>query len=82
MAYELHLDSFQGPLEVLYQLVKKNRIEITELSLASITEQYMDYMQKLKEFNLELASEFMLIATELIQLKLRTLLPVIRGRKR
>lgn len=75
MAYELHLDSFQGPLEVLYQLVKKNRIEITELSLASITEQYLDYMERLKEFNLELASEFMVIATELIQLKLKTLLP-------
>ena len=79
MTYELHLDSFQGPLEVLYQLVKKNRIEISELSLASITEQYLDYMEKLKEFNLELASEFMLIATELIQLKLRTLLPVDKG---
>lgn len=75
MAYELQLDSFQGPLEVLYQLVKKNRIEISELSLASIAEQYIDYMQRLKEFNLELASEFMLIATELMQLKLRTLLP-------
>lgn len=75
MAYELHLDSFQGPLEVLYQLVKKNRIEITELSLASITEQYLDYMERLREFNLELASEFMVIATELIQLKLKTLLP-------
>jgi segregation and condensation protein A len=75
MPYEIQLDSFQGPLEVLYQLVKKNRIEISEISLASIAEQYLEYMEKLKDFNLELASEFMVIAAELIELKVRTLLP-------
>ncbi|MFP4661507.1 MAG: segregation and condensation protein A [Halanaerobiales bacterium] len=73
--YEIQLDSFQGPLEVLYQLVKKNRIEISEISLARIAEQYLDYMEQLKDFNLELASEFMVIAAELIQIKVRTLLP-------
>ncbi|MFW6306700.1 MAG: segregation and condensation protein A [Bacillota bacterium] len=75
MSYEIQLDGFQGPLEVLYQLVKKNRIEISEISLARISEQYLDYMEKLKDFNLELASEFMVIAAELIEIKIRTLLP-------
>lgn len=75
MAYELQLNSFQGPLEVLYQLVKKNRIEISEISLASISEQYLEYMEKLKDFNLDVASEFMVIAAELIEIKIRTLLP-------
>jgi len=75
MPYEIKLDSFQGPLEVLYQLVKKNRIEISEISLSSIAEQYLAYMDKLKDFNLDLASEFMVIAAELIEIKIRTLLP-------
>ncbi|MFW6269453.1 MAG: segregation and condensation protein A [Bacillota bacterium] len=75
MSYEIQLDSFQGPLEVLYQLIKKNRVEISEISLASIAEQYLDYMNQLKDFNLELASEFMVIAAELIELKIKYLLP-------
>ncbi|MTI60783.1 MAG: chromosome segregation protein ScpA [Firmicutes bacterium] len=75
MVYEVQLESFQGPLELLYQLVKKNRIEISNISLASITEQYLDYLNKLQEFNLDYASEFMLIATELIAIKARTILP-------
>ncbi len=75
MPYEIKLDSFQGPLEVLYQLVKKNRIEISEISLSSIAEQYLAYMDKLKDFNLDLASEFMVIAAELIEIKIRALLP-------
>ncbi|MEJ6951014.1 segregation and condensation protein A [Natronospora cellulosivora (SeqCode)] len=75
MTYEIQLDSFQGPLEVLYQLIKKNRVEISEISLASIAEQYLSYMDKLKEFNLDLASEFMVIAAELIELKLKVILP-------
>lgn len=75
MSYEIQLDSFQGPLEVLYQLIKKNRVEISEISLASIAQQFLDYMDNLKDFNLELASEFMVIAAELIELKLKFLLP-------
>ncbi|MFP4017340.1 MAG: segregation and condensation protein A, partial [Halanaerobiales bacterium] len=58
-----------------FQRVKKNRIEISEISLASIAEQYLAYMEQLKNFNLDLASEFMVIAAELIQIKVRTLLP-------
>ncbi|MFW6035586.1 MAG: segregation and condensation protein A [Halothermotrichaceae bacterium] len=75
MEYQIQLDSFQGPLEVLYQLVKKNRIEISEISLAKVTQQYLTYIEQLKDFNLEVTSEFMIIAAELIQIKARTLLP-------
>lgn len=75
MSYELQLDSFQGPLEVLYQLVKKNKLEISEISLASIAEQYLEYIENLSVVNLELASEFIVIAAELMELKTRTLLP-------
>jgi len=75
MAYELQLDQFQGPLELLYQLIKKNKIEISEISLARVTEQYLEYLNNLKDFNLDMASEFMVIAAELIEIKTRTLLP-------
>jgi len=75
MAYELKLDQFQGPLELLYQLIKKNKIEISEISLARVTEQYLEYLNNLKDFNLDMASEFMVIAAELVEIKTRTLLP-------
>lgn len=75
MAYEVQIDSFQGPLELLYQLVKKNEIEINKISLAKITGQYLDYMEQLQKFNLETASEFMVIASELIELKAGKILP-------
>ena len=72
---KLKLDTFQGPLELLYQLVKKNQIEISEISLAEITNQYIDYINQLQVFNLDLASEFMVIAAELLEIKARSLLP-------
>ncbi|MFW6409981.1 MAG: segregation and condensation protein A [Halanaerobiales bacterium] len=75
MTYELKLDNFEGPLELLYQLVKKNEIEISRISLAKITGQYLDYLNKLQSFDLNLASEFTVIAAELLEIKASTLLP-------
>lgn len=75
MQYEVEVDNFQGPLDLLYKLVKKNKIEISEISLARITEQYMQYVEHLQGFNLDLASEFMVIASELIEIKAKLLLP-------
>ena len=75
MVYEVQLDSFQGPLELLYKLVKKNEIEINEISLAEITDQFLEYTDHFQSFDLDLASEFMVIASELIELKASYLLP-------
>ncbi len=75
MEYKLKLDSFEGPLELLYQLVKKNKIDISEISLAKIADQYLKQLDKLDKDNLEFASEFLVIAAELIQIKVRMLLP-------
>ncbi|MFW5856105.1 MAG: segregation and condensation protein A [Bacillota bacterium] len=75
MAYKISIDNFQGPLELLYQLIKKNKIEISEISLARITGQYLSYLQKLNKIDLETCSEFTLIAVELIEIKARELLP-------
>ncbi len=75
MEYEIQVGDFQGPLDLLYKLVKKNKIEISEISLANITEQYLYHLKELKKFNLDLASEFMVLATELLEIKAKLLLP-------
>lgn len=75
MDYQLILDDFEGPLELLYQLVKKNEIDISEISLAKITDQYLDYLNQMREFDIDLASEFLIIAAELIEIKIKALLP-------
>lgn len=75
MDYKLVLNDFEGPLELLYNLVKKNEINISEISLAKITDQYLEYLEEMKEFDLDLASEFLIIAAELIEIKIKALLP-------
>ena len=75
MDYKLILDDFEGPLELLYQLVKKNEIDISEVSLAKITDQYLEYLEQMREFDIDLASEFLIIASELIEIKIKALLP-------
>ena len=75
MDYKLVLDDFEGPLELLYQLVKKNEINISEVSLARITDQYLKHLEQMREFDIDLASEFLIIAAELIEIKIKALLP-------
>lgn len=75
MVYQVKLETFQGPLDLLYELVKKNKIEINKISLAEITEQYLEYTGYFNQFNLDMATEFTVIASELIQLKVNSLLP-------
>ena len=75
MEYEIQAGDFQGPLDLLYKLVKKNQIEISEISLAKITEEYLYHIKKLNKLNLDQASEFMVLASELLEIKARLLLP-------
>lgn len=74
MDYKVKLDAFQGPLELLYQLVKKNKIEISKISLAKITGEYLDYIDQ-HIMDLDFTSEFLVIAAELIEIKAKYLLP-------
>lgn len=75
MVYKVKLDSFEGPLDLLYQMVRENEIELNKISLAHLTEQYLEYTDYFQSFDLDMASEFMVIAGELIELKARLLLP-------
>ena len=79
MAYRVRLDHFEGPLDLLLHLVKKNEVEVTEIPIAIITDQYLEYLALLREMNLDVAGEYLVMAATLVYLKSRTLLPVPEG---
>src|ERR671914_2376282 len=72
---KIKLQSFEGPLDLLVHLIKKNQVNIYDIPIALITEQYLAYLNLLQELNLDLASEFLVMAATLIHIKSRTLLP-------
>jgi len=79
--YNLRLDSFEGPLDLLVHLIEKNQLDISEISLRKVTQQYLDYLNQMEEMDLEIASEFLMLAAELLQLKTKTLLPGAKKKK-
>jgi segregation and condensation protein A len=72
---KLHLDVFEGPLDLLLYLIKKNNLEISRVSIANITHQYLDYLESMKDLNVDMASEFLLMAAELAHMKSKAILP-------
>ncbi len=66
---------FEGPLDLLEHLIRKNKLDICTLSLVQITDQYIEYINKLKEINLEVSSEFLVVASDLLLIKSKALLP-------
>ena len=73
--YELRLDNFEGPLDLLCYLIDKNKMDIYKVSISDITDQYIQYLRKQEELNLEIASEFLVMASTLILIKSKGLLP-------
>ena len=76
--YTIRLDAFEGPLDLLMHLIERNKIDIYDIPIATLTEQYMEYLAKFKEFNIEVASEFLVMAATLLQIKSRILLPKVK----
>lgn len=76
MSYSVKLEIFEGPLDLLLHLIKKNEVEITDLPIATITDQYLSYLELLQEMDLDVAGEFLVMAATLLYLKSRTLLPL------
>ena len=72
------LDDFEGPLDLLLHLIKKNKMEIEDVKLADITDQYLEMMNDIDSIDMEKASEFIVMAAELIEIKSRSLLPYTR----
>ncbi len=77
MQYHFELEQFQGPLDVLLQLIEKEKLDITEVSLAKITDQFLLYIDDNQDIHLEHLAGFLSIATRLILIKSRALLPVL-----
>lgn len=75
MNYEINIQEFQGPLDLLLHLISKNEIDIFDIPISKITEQYINYINQFKEYNIELSSEFIVMAAQLIQIKSKSLLP-------
>ncbi len=75
-ACTLKLDKFEGPFDLLYHLIEKNQIDLYDIPIVMITDQYLDYLQAMQELDLEVASEFLVMAATLLHIKSRMLLPV------
>lgn len=74
--YTVRLEGFEGPLDLLLHLIKKDRLNVTDIPIALITEQYLDYLKLMKVLNLDIAGEYLLMAATLLHIKSRMLLPV------
>ena len=74
-ALEVYLDSFEGPLDLLIYLIRKNNIDILDIPMANLTLQYVNYVEKMKVIKLELAADYLLMSAMLIEIKSRMLLP-------
>ena len=74
-AYQVKLDAFEGPLDLLLHLIRKNEVNIYDIPIALITEQFLGYIELMQDLNLDVAGEFLVVAATLIHIKSRTLLP-------
>ncbi len=75
MTYKVKLEIFEGPLDLLLYLIRKNELDIYDISIITITQQYLEYLDLMKALNLEIAGEFLVMAATLMHIKSRSLLP-------
>ena len=75
----VRLDSFSGPLDLLYHLIEKNEIDIYDIPIAELTEQYMEFISREENKNMDGMSEFIVMAADLIEIKSRMLLPKVQS---
>lgn len=74
-AYEVHLEVFEGPLDLLLYLIRKDDLDVQNIPISQITREYLQYLDLMKELNLEVAGDFLVMASTLMQIKARSLLP-------
>ena len=73
MEYLIRIDEFEGPLDLLLHLVKESNIEIKDIKINEITEQYLDYIHKMESLNINVASEYLVMAATLMEIKIQLL---------
>ena len=76
LPYQVRIENFEGPLDLLLHLIKKNEINIYDIPIAMIAQQYLAYLEAMKDLNLNVAGEFLVMAATLLQIKSKLLLPV------
>ena len=75
--YAIKIQNFEGPLDLLCHLIDKNKMNINDINLSEITDQYIDYIKTIEKMNLEITSEFLIMASTLLYLKSKSLLPSV-----
>ncbi len=75
MDYNVKIDAFEGPLDLLLHLIKKDNINIVDIDIINITNQYLDYINKMEELNIDIASSYLVMASELLEIKSNSLIP-------
>lgn len=75
MEYEVKIDAFEGPLDLLLHLIKESKVDIWDIKIVDITNQYLNYIRAMENLNLNIASEYLVMASELIEMKSKLLLP-------
>ena len=78
MELKFTINDFQGPLDLLLHLIKESKMDIMNIEIESITEQYMKYLDESEKMNLEIASEYLVLASELLEIKSKLLLPSVK----
>ena len=73
--YKIHLDTYDGPLDLLLDLIKKQEIDIHNIPIAKITGQYLEYLHKLEQLDMDISADFIYMAATLIYIKSKMLLP-------
>jgi len=79
MAYEVKLEIFEGPMDLLLHLIQKNEVDIFDIPIATITDQYLAYLEMMKALNIDVAGDFLLMASTLMHIKSKMLLPDTGG---
>lgn len=75
--YTIKMENFEGPLDLLCHLIEKNKMDICDIKIAEITDQYIEYLKQMEQMNLEVTSDFIVMASRLIYLKSKSLLPSV-----
>lgn len=78
MNYTINLEIFEGPMDLLLHLIEKHELDIYDIPIYKITDQYLDYLEKMKMLDLEITSEFIVMAATLIEIKSKMLLPKVQ----
>lgn len=75
MEYEVKIDAFEGPLDLLLHLIKESKVDIWDIKIVEITDQYLNYIKSMERLNLNIASDYLVMASELMEMKSKLLLP-------